>query len=251
MSTNLDFPDVLRLIDERSTAFRAVIAAAPSLGVPVPSCPDWTLADLAQHIGDGRHRWATTVAAGPADAPPDPSTWGTSDAPEDREELLAWLTEATVHLLDALREAGPDAACWTWWGGSQAPQTAGAVARHQLQELAVHTYDAQLAVGDAQPLPAEVALDGVDEFLTTCVAWSSPWPNEPAIVDYRTTEGPSWRLHLTPEGARVDQLPAAAGVTAEGSASELVLTFYDRNPLEALKLDGDRRILDQLIAWEP
>jgi uncharacterized protein (TIGR03083 family) len=251
VSTNLDFPGLLRLIDERSAAFRAAIAAAPTLDVPVPTCPEWTLADLAQHLGEGRHRWAATVAAGPAAAPPDRSAWNTSAAPEDRAELLAWLAESAQRLIGALRAAGPDAGCWAWWDGSQSPLTAGAVARHQLQEITVHTYDAQLTVGAAEPLPVEVALDGVDEFLTTCVATSSPWPHDPAVVDYRTTEGPSWSLHLSAGGARVDRVPAPADVTAETTAGELVLTFYGRNPVEALKADGNRLILDQLVAWEP
>src|SRR6478735_9727142 len=46
----LELPDLLRLIDERATAFRAVVASAADLDAPVPSCPGWTLADLAQHI---------------------------------------------------------------------------------------------------------------------------------------------------------------------------------------------------------
>ncbi|ROR45746.1 maleylpyruvate isomerase N-terminal domain-containing protein [Kitasatospora cineracea] len=60
-----EFPDLLRLIDERAAAFRAAIAAAPSLDLPVPTCPGWTLFDLVQHIGEGRRRWAAAVAAGP------------------------------------------------------------------------------------------------------------------------------------------------------------------------------------------
>jgi hypothetical protein len=47
-----------RLIDERSTAFRAAIASAPSLDVQVPTCPEWTLSDLVQHLGNGRRRRA-------------------------------------------------------------------------------------------------------------------------------------------------------------------------------------------------
>ncbi|MGW2371891.1 maleylpyruvate isomerase N-terminal domain-containing protein [Kitasatospora sp. NPDC001683] len=62
----LEFPVLLRLIDERSTAFRAAVASAPGLDVQVPTCPEWTLFDLAQHIGEGRRDWAATVAAGPA-----------------------------------------------------------------------------------------------------------------------------------------------------------------------------------------
>jgi hypothetical protein len=98
--------------------------------------------------------------------------------------MLAWLAAATQQLLDALREAGPDRGCWTWWADSQSPQTCGAVALHQLQEIAVHTYDAQVTLGASQPLPDEVAIDGVEDFQFTCCATTVAWPHEPAVVDY-------------------------------------------------------------------
>ena len=255
-----EFPELLRLIDERSAAFRAAVAAAPSLDVPVPSCPGWTLFDLARHLGTGRRKAAAIVAAGPADAPAAESAWqGHTDAPREREALLAWLTESMEDLADVLRAAGPDRGCWTWWGDSQSPQTSGAVARHQVQEVAVHTYDAQLALGAPQPLPDEVALDGVEEFQFTCCATTAAWPHAPAVVDYHATEGLSWRLRLSPGGARVTRLTAAAAgegpdtadASASGTASDLVLVFYGRVPLDALKLDGDRRVFDQLVAWDP
>lgn len=257
MHTTLEFSDLLRLIDERSTAFRALVAAAPDLDVPVPSCPAWTLFDLAQHVGQGRLRWAAIVAAGPADERPA----GTAPAdavaaPREREALHAWLADAVDELDMALRDAGPDRGCWTWWGDSQSPTTAGAVARHQVQELAVHTHDAQLALGNPHPLPDELALDGVEEFLSTCNATTSPWPHPPAVLDYHATEGRSWRLQLSPEGARFSRLPAPeapepADLSARGSASELVLSMYGRVAPRSLELDGDARVLDRLVDWDP
>ncbi|MEU4424847.1 maleylpyruvate isomerase family mycothiol-dependent enzyme [Actinoplanes sp. NPDC024001] len=250
----MTYSDLLRLIDERATAFRAAVAAAPDLGAQVPTCPEWTLFDLAEHIGEGRRRWAATVAAGPADAPPDRAAWpGPLEAPRERDALLDWLTASTQLLVGALREAGPDRGCWTWWGRSQSPRNSAAVARHQLQQLAVHTYDAQLVVGAAEPLPTEIALDGVDEFLSTCCATTSPWPHEPATVDYHATEGRSWRLSLSADGARSARTngEGTADASAEGSASELVLFLYGRILMDALKLEGDRRQFDRLIAWDP
>ncbi|HST83847.1 MAG TPA: maleylpyruvate isomerase family mycothiol-dependent enzyme [Kineosporiaceae bacterium] len=255
MHHTLEFPDLLRLIDERSAVFRAAIAAAPSLDVQVPTCPEWTLFDLAQHIGVGRRSWAATVAAGP-DATAKVQAEGV--APREREALLAWLAESTQELVDALREAGPDRGCWTWWDGSQSPRTCGAVARHQLQEIAVHTYDAQLTVGATEPLPEEVALDGAEEFLFTCCAMPVAWPYEPAVVDYHTVEGRSWRQWCGADGLRVARLSVPSSpagevvdVSVEGAASDLVLQFYGRLPLDSLKLDGDRRVLELLIAWDP
>jgi uncharacterized protein (TIGR03083 family) len=175
------------------------------------------------------------------------------------------LAASTQELLEALREAGPDRGCWTWWGTSQSPQTCGAVARHQLQEITVHTYDAQITVGAPQPLPSEVALDGVDEFLSTCCATPSAWPHKPTAFTFHATEGHSWRLTVDGDGARSTRLPApgttpttaayedpyAAGASVSGTASELVLFLYDRIPAHSLQIDGDAGLIDLLRAWEP
>jgi uncharacterized protein (TIGR03083 family) len=266
VAKTLDFPVLLRLMDERSLAFRAAVAAAPSLDVPVPTCPEWTMFDLVQHLGQVRRKWAAIVAAGPADAPP--AQTGSEDAPaapRKREALLGWLDASAQQLLDALRESGPDRGCWTWWVGLQSPQTCGAVARHQLQEVAVHTYDLQVAVGAPQPLPDEAALDGVDEFLSTCCAGPYVWPHEPCALDYHATEGGSWRLSLSADGVRSTRLrtpgtmpataagedPDAADASLRGTASELVLALYARIPVDSLKVDGDRRLFGLLMAWDP
>ena len=250
MHNALGFSDLLRLIDDRSTAFRAAIAAAPSLDLPVPTCPGWTLRDLAWHIGERRQIWAATVAAGPADAKAEPEI---EPMPEDRDALLAWLEKSTQALLDALTEAGPDRECWVGWTDSQSDRTTGAVARHQIQEIAVHTYDAQLAIGEPQPLPEEVAVDGVEEFLLTCNATTFPWPHEPAVLGYTAAEGRSWALWLSEKGARAERLsgPAEADLVAVGTASDIVLTMYGRLDLDALKFEGDVEVLRRLAAWEP
>ncbi|KJK33313.1 hypothetical protein UK23_46630 [Lentzea aerocolonigenes] len=248
MHNALRFSDLLRLIDERSAAFRDAIATAPSLDAQVPTCPAWTLRDLAHHIGTGRYVWAATVAAGPATAKATPDI---PAAPEDRDALVAWLADAAAQLLHALRESGPDRECWVGWVKAQSPRTTGAVARHQVQEIAVHTYDAQLTVGDPQPLPDEVALDGVDEFLLTCVSTTSAWPHEPATLQYHVPEGRSWSIRFDADGARIGPVEGEADASATATASDFVLWFYGRAEPAEMKLDGDARVIDRLIAWEP
>ena len=252
VENTLEFADLLRLMQERSIAFQAAVAAAPSLDVQVPTCPEWTLFDLVQHLVETRNKWTAIVAAGPADGP---ATFSVPTAPREREALPAWFAASVQEQLDALREAGPDRGCWTWWGDSQSPQTSGAVARDQLQQLAVHTYDAQLTVGAPQPLPSELALDGVDEFLTTRCAGTEPWPHEPVVVDYHAAEGRSWRLWVSdghtrtarlPDGATAGEGPGKADVAVWGTASELVFFFYGRIKSESLRTEGDRGILDRL-----
>jgi len=263
--TILTFADHLRLIEERSTAFRAAIAAAPSLDLPVltsdpHSAPDRTLFELVQHVGMGRRRTAAVVAAGPADAPPEMDVREAgAGAPRERDALMTCWTESIEQLMNALREAGPDRACWTWWDDSPSPQTAGAWARRQVPEIAVYTHDAQSTVGAPEPIPHEVALDGFDDCQFTLCATTVAWPHAPAVVDYHATEGRSWRLRLDGAGARVTRLgiPAAgveqgaAYASARGTASDLVLFFYGRIPLESLQSDGDVSIFDKLVAWDP
>ena len=121
----------------------------------------------------------------------------------------------------------------------------------------MHTYDAQLTLGAPQPLPAEVALDGVEEFQYTCCSTDVAWPHEPAVIDYHAVEGLSLRLRLSGDGARVvhQRSPAtgedSADAAAWGTANDLVLAFYGRIPLDSLKLEGDRRVFDQIVAWDP
>jgi uncharacterized protein (TIGR03083 family) len=260
MEEFLDFPVLLRMIDERSAAFRAAIASAPSLETKVPTCPEWTLADLVGHLGEVHRFWAAVVAAGPADAVPGESAAEASGAaPREREALLAWSAESTKLLLAALREAGPDRGCWTWWARSESPQTCGAVARHQVQEAMVHAYDAEITVDVPQTLPEAPALDGVDEFLATCCAGEYAWPFGDTTVDYHATEGRSWRLSLAADGVRVTRSSAAdvpgsdgaADASARGTAADLVLTLYGRIPIDSLQVDGDRRLFDRLRDWDP
>jgi hypothetical protein len=131
--------------------------------------------------------------------------------------------------------------------------------------MAVHTYDAQVTVGAPEPLPDEVALDGVEEFLFTCVATTSAWPHKPTAFDFHAAEGRSWRLTVDGDGARsariaapgttpvaaADGDPNAAGVSVRGTASELVLFVYDRIPADSLRIEGDAGLFDLLRAWDP
>jgi uncharacterized protein (TIGR03083 family) len=238
------FDELLSLIDARSSALRSAVAAAPGIGVSVPGCPDWTLHDLVKHVGAVQRGWAVVVTAADPSARP---------ARGDREivgALLDWSAESTSLLLAALRSAGPDSPAWTWWDEEAAPRTAGAIARHQVQEAAVHAFDAQEAAGLAESLPGVVAVDGVDEFLSVPLRSKGDWPHRPARIVFSATDGPSWTVDLTPAGARIG--PAASGspvATVQAPASDLVLALHGRKPWDDLTVDGDRTVLRDLKEW--
>ncbi|BEL08879.1 maleylpyruvate isomerase family mycothiol-dependent enzyme [Actinoplanes sichuanensis] len=247
MTSTPPFPELLALIEGRSAAFREAVAAAPDLSVTVPGCPDWSITDLVAHLGAVHRFWAAAVAAGDESGPPSADQLG------DREphgDLLEWSAASTALLLAALRDAGPGAPCWTWWGASDAPLTSTAVARHQVQEAAVHAYDAQESIGRAEPLPAAVAVDGVSEFLQVGLGSLGAWPHRPARVAFQAIEGPSWTLDLSPSGAKADPPASGEPVTRiQATASDLVLALYRRIPLVDVRVDGDRSVAGELTEW--
>ncbi|WP_250030596.1 maleylpyruvate isomerase family mycothiol-dependent enzyme [Paractinoplanes maris] len=258
----MEFPALLTLIDERSAALRDAVAAAAVSGARVsdagvsdagvfearvPGCPEWDLGDLVAHLGAVQRFWAVVVTAGDPAGPPSADQLG------DREphgDLLEWSSASTELLLAAFQGSTAETPAWAWWGGSSAPLTVGAIARHQVQEAAVHAYDAQETVGEAEPLPAAVAVDGVAEFLQVGVGSLGAWPHRPARVAFAAVDGPVHILDLSPSGGQLD--PAAGGdpvVTVRGTAGELVLALYGRVPFDDLRIDGDREVLAQVRAW--
>ncbi|SCF05754.1 MDMPI C-terminal domain-containing protein [Micromonospora matsumotoense] len=112
-----------------------------------------------------------------------------------------------------------------------------------------------------------MALDGVEDFLFTCCTTTAAWPHAPAAVDHHATEGRSCGSGSPrpqpsgsrPAGVRAARLSGsgtppdalAAEASARGTASDLVPAPYGRIPVDALELDGDRRLFDLLVAWDP
>jgi uncharacterized protein (TIGR03083 family) len=247
MTRTPPFDELLTLIDARSAALRSAVAAAPGVDVTVPGCPDWTLKDLVRHVGEVQRGWGAIVTA--ADPAGRPSAEQMGDR-EIRGDLLEWSEASTAALIDALRTTGPDSPAWAWWDEEAAPRTSGAIARHQVQEAAVHAFDAQETAGQAEPLPGVVAVDGVEEFLAVPLRTMGKWPHRPARITFSATDGPSWTIDLTPTGAILD--PAAAGepvATVHASASDLVLALYGRVRYDELTVEGDRAVLAELGSW--
>jgi uncharacterized protein (TIGR03083 family) len=204
------------------------------LDARVPSCPEWSVRDLAHHIGEVQWYWGENVRARNAE---ERSGAELTAFPED-SDLLAWLGWCTYSLLGALREAGPDAPCWTWWPG---PHTAGAVGRHQAQEAAVHRWDAEGVTGASGPLDPELADDGVPEFMEIMVG--PDLASLPGAVTLTATDtGASWRVAGAggERSARVSELRAPA--------SDLVLMLYRRLPVPDTTVEGDPVLVAALLS---
>ena len=238
---SLSYDRMLALVDGRSAALRSALAGA--LDERVPGAPDWTGRDLIAHLGEVQRFWGAVVAAGHPDGPPDDA-----DVPEREPagDLLDWSERSTGVLLDALRAAGPDRPVWSWWG----PTDAGRVARHQVQEAGVHAWDAEDTVGRAGPLePADLAGDGVAEFLSVEVPTNGAWPHPPATVGLAPADAPGWRVVLAGTGGRVEPGPATGDAVLGGGAGDLVLALYGRRPVESLTVTGDETLARRFLDW--
>jgi uncharacterized protein (TIGR03083 family) len=232
------FDDALDAIGVESRRLSDAIASA-DLDARVPTTPKWSVRDLAHHVGTVQRYWAENVLA----KNPDERAGGSLTPLPVDSDLLAWLGWCTYSLLGALRDAGPDSPCWAWWG-DPTPHTAGAVARHQAQEVAVHRWDAEGSIGSSAPLPPPLATDGVPEFIEVMVG-----PDITALRGVVTLHavdtGGSWKVGSDASGGS-----AASARTAElhATVSDLVLMLYRRLAVPDAIVDGDPVLVASLLS---
>jgi len=227
-------------------AFRAAVAAAPSLDVPVPSCPEWKLADLIKHLTTVYGRNRRHITRGVAERP---EPW---EFPGSDDLITSWSDEY-VELLATLDAVDPELPAWNW-----APQPKKAVFWHRrlAHETAVHRWDAQMATGTTEPIEAKLASDGVTEVLDT---WLPAGRGRVAtdrvgmIALHATDVDQVWYVRLRNAGVALldtdtllDSDDHHERVTASGTASDLLLALMGRVPFTALLTGGDTTLLDGL-----
>ncbi|KAA0922413.1 maleylpyruvate isomerase family mycothiol-dependent enzyme, partial [Streptomyces apricus] len=253
----------------QTALLRAHLAGA-DLGATVPTCPDWTLRQLAVHVGES-HRWAGHIVRTGATEEVAPEDVAGTQGPADGDPaaLDAWLAEGAELAAGAFRAAGADAPAWSWaW-----EHTAGFWARRMTHETLVHRADAAAAVGDLGTFEVarDLAADAIDEWLEIVRFGQRTDPDDP--VRELWGGGRSIHLHATDGGVGPDTgAGAGAGPGAEwivefgddgfdwrrghekatvalrGPLTQVLLAFYRRLPAEDGRLEvlGERGLLD---AW--
>lgn len=175
-----------------STARLAGIVTDEDETRPVPTCPDWTLRQLATHVGRAQ-RWAAEIVTRRS-----PAFIAFRDVPggripDDPAQRPDWLNAGASLLIDSVRAGGAERV-WTHFGIGPA----GYWARRMAHETAVHLADAELAVGRDVRIAADLAADGIDEWLGFAAAGQGDQP--PPLP----AEGQTLHVHVTadaPEGA--------------------------------------------------
>ena len=235
-----------------STASLGALVGGADLTLRVPTCPDWTLRQLATHVGRAQRWAAEIVSTRPSRAiafrdVPD------GRIPDDPAEHAGWLRAGADRLITTLGQAG-DVPVWAF--GRQRP--APFWARRMTHETAVHAADAQITLTGAQGPPsapaiaADVAADGIDEWLTEFAVPGNghPDPHAPGLAEgeslhVHAADVPpgtgEWLITHDPAGITVRRVHEKGTVALRGGASDLLLVLLQRLPPDApaVQLHGD------------
>lgn len=222
-AAGLDFAAEIAL---QSAAFAE--AAEGNLAVGVEHCPGWTVADLVNHLTEVQWFWALVVEQLPS-TPPE----GEQPARPVDDELLPRFRAGALHLDAVLRSADPAARCWTW---APQQQDVGFVLRHQVQEAAVHRWDAEHAAGRDVQLPTAASVDAIEEFLTFSISTIAGYQKQDGarldggLVLAATDADAAWTItdDSQPGTLRFTRGGQPELPVLSGTASDLLLWLYRR-----------------------
>ena len=213
-------------------------AAEADLGAAVPAAPGWDTSDLLRHIGLVHTRASVILRTGTLERPTRDN--GMLPAPP-AEGVLAWYRASLAGLVAAIRGLDdPDRPAYSF---SPAHRRAGFWPRRMAHETTVHRVDAEQAAGrPVAPVPAPLAVDGIDEVFSVFVpvfgADRSPGDGRTVHLHATDAEG-EWLIRFAP-GEVVAEVGHAKGDAAvRGPAGLVLLWLWGRAPLDDLEVYGD------------
>lgn len=167
-----------------------------------------------------------------------------------KPDPLAGFTENFQEFVKELAPRDPDAAAWVW---GRDPHVRFWF-RRAAQELSIHRWDFESAVGAPQPIHGMLAIDGVDELLQefgpnsldlTVEGAGKRFGGDGERLRFEATDAPvAWTITALPESFEVS--PDGDGdVTAQGTASDINLFVWGRVPPTAFEVSGDVSLLER------
>ncbi|RLV48747.1 maleylpyruvate isomerase family mycothiol-dependent enzyme [Nocardioides mangrovicus] len=217
---------------------RGLAAAADgALRKRVQHAPDWNVADLVWHVTEVHWFWRT-ITGELLDGPPEDAR-RPPRAPDD--ELLDTFLAGADAIVETLRHCDQQARCWTWFPPQQ---DVAFVTRHQVQEAAVHHWDAANEIGEPFAFAPDIASDSISEFLTTSLADADDAVRihtrdhtqlgEPLVLHASDTDE-WWTVSQDGPEAALLWTSEPGDPTVEASVSDLLLWVYERLDLPTAK----------------
>jgi uncharacterized protein (TIGR03083 family) len=220
-------------------------AATVELTAPVPSCPGWTMSDLIFHVAEVYLHKVTLMRTGEV-----PPQWPPPGLAAGAPLALLGRTYGELRAEFSAREPGSPALTWY-----EPDQTVAFWIRRMAQETVVHRIDAELAAGlPVTRVPADLAVDGVDEVLKRMLAYGSvAWPEEFAEMEGEHLAGDSgqdaitvaagrtmWTVRPTPRQVAVkDGGSDHPRAVVEGPPDLLLRWLWGRVGDDAVRVAGD------------
>lgn len=242
---------------EETRAFGELIRAADQ-STPVPTCPGWTLEQLFRHVGRG-DRWAAQIVRDRMDSFLDFRSVEAGKPPPDLDDAISWLNGGAQQLVDAVEVTGVETPVWTFLG----TRPANWWIRRRLHENAVHRADAAVAVGTEFTLDAEVAADGIDEFLERIVLQAgkdgAALPLEGGdtlhlhATDPGLGEAGEWTIAVEDVVIRWSHEHGKGTIALRGGATDLLLAMTRRVALAdtAIEVFGDETVWQRWLDRTP
>ncbi|OEU96723.1 maleylpyruvate isomerase family mycothiol-dependent enzyme [Streptomyces oceani] len=203
----MDSESLLQHLRDELDAFRACLDG--DLAVSIEHCGEWTLRDVAEHLGSSNLWVAAAVTEHHGKYEPAPS-------PRDPGGLVRWFEESSTILLNAL-DTDPSASAWTF----HPPHTVRFWQRRRALEALIHRWDAENALGVTRSLAPVLAGEGVAEVFDTMA---------PRQIARGRAQHPqhALRLQATDTGTSWVYGPGTAVATLAATAEELVLLLWGR-----------------------
>jgi uncharacterized protein (TIGR03083 family) len=202
------------------------MAAQTDYAARVPTCPEWDVAGLCDHLARVYQGRSHVIANG---------AFLDSEAFQLREEdvdPLAWVRQWSDELDRSLLSLADDAPTVTFMPDAT---TVHFWRRRMALETLVHRTDAEIAVGDVSAMDDVLSADGVDEML-----WFLSHPEMDPDDGIASTEvieltdgARRWPVAISEHAVEIAAPGVPADATVRGSAPALLLTVSGRD-LEAL-----------------
>lgn len=231
------------------------VAASANLAASVPTCGDWSIADLVWHLARVQRFWAHAIANRPAG----PKQYFELERPTDAE-LLPHLDEVRHRLVAALVDADPGDHAWSW----SVDQSVAFTLRRQTHEALIHLVDLCAAVGESAPEASGLVwADGVDEVLSTFLSavpdWATVARRDGTFEVRCPDQDATWRMGFASfvgvdpaSGKKVDRRCLAlvpgnkSDATIRGDARSVDLWLWGRPGGSGLMVSGDRSVVARL-----